>query len=89
MAVLKHLVAALATAIFITSSLASSSTNPKDLAEVTAQFKAAGIVPDVLPRFSPSALAYLTFVYPNGTSSTIAAPGLRIGRDGKFCECRK
>ncbi|KAL0640592.1 hypothetical protein Q9L58_000256 [Maublancomyces gigas] len=79
MAVLNHLVTALATILLITPSLAS--TSPKDLAKVAAQFKTAGIVPDVLPRFNPSALAYLTFVYPNSTSSTITSPGLRIGRD--------
>lgn len=82
MAVLNHLVTALATILLITPSLAS--TSPKDLAKVAAQFKTAGIVPDVLPRFNPSALAYLTFVYPNSTSSTITSPGLRIGRDGKY-----
>lgn len=82
MAVLNHLVAALATILLITPSLAS--TSQKDLAKVAAQFKTAGIVPDVLPRFNPSALAYLTFVYPNSTSSTITSPGLRIGRDGKL-----
>lgn len=82
MAVLNHLVAALATILLITPSLASAS--PKDLAKVAAQFKTAGIVPDVLPHFNPSALAYLTFVYPNSTSSTITSPGLRIGRDGKL-----
>lgn len=79
---LNRLVAALTAISLLRGSLAES-IDPKELAKVAKEFKTAGIVPDVLPSFKPSALAYLTFAYPNGTSETIKSPGLRIGRDGK------
>lgn len=84
MVVLKGLVTVVATISFFTASLASP-VKSEELANVAEEFKTAGIVPDVLPHFNPSALAYLTFAYPNGTWETIAPPGLRIGRDGKPC----
>lgn len=50
--------------------------------DVAAQFQAAGIVPDILPRFAPSALAFLTFPFNNGSSITLPSAGTRLGRDG-------
>lgn len=50
--------------------------------DVAAQFQAAGIVPDILPHFAPTALAYLTFPFANGSSLTLSSAGVRLGRDG-------
>lgn len=50
--------------------------------DVAAQFQAAGIVPDILSRFAPSALAFLTFPFNNGSSLTLPSAGTRLGRDG-------
>lgn len=72
------------TTIGVFNGSSAESVKPQALARVGEEFKTAGIVPDVLPYFNPSALAYLTFSYPNGTSGTIASPSLRIGRDGRL-----
>lgn len=52
-----------------------------DLEIIAEKFEAAEIVPDVIPFFEPSALAYLSFDYKNGTVAALA-PGARIGRNG-------
>lgn len=72
-----HLLLLLLAAAAAAAAAASSPTH-----DVAAQFHAAGIVPDILPRFAPSALAFLTFPFSNGSSLTLASAGVRLGRDG-------
>lgn len=82
MVTLNGFVTVLSVVSFFTGASSAAYVNPSELVKITKEFKTAGIVPDVLPSFKPSALAYLTFAYGNGTSETVT-PGLRIGRDGK------
>ncbi|KAH0610692.1 uncharacterized protein H6S33_012219 [Morchella sextelata] len=51
-----------------------------DLEIISEKLEAAEIVPDVIPYFGPSALAYLSFDYKNGTAVALT-PGARIGRN--------
>ncbi|KAI5838855.1 phosphatidylethanolamine-binding protein [Morchella snyderi] len=51
-----------------------------DLEIIAEKLKTAEIVPDVIPFFEPSALAYLSFDYKNGTIVALS-PGARIGRN--------
>jgi hypothetical protein len=54
-----------------------------DLEIISERLEAAEIVPDVIPYFGPSALAYLSFDYKNGTVVALT-PGARIGRNGTY-----